>query len=139
MEERSRRKFLLTGLGSIGALVAGVLAYPVFRYLSPQSAGGGKGQVTLPRSQVGANGVHFFQFQGHPAVLLQKSPGVFLAFSAICTHLGCIIQWVPEKGEFLCPCHGGRFAGDGRVLGGPPPKPLASIPVALSGDNLLIG
>ena len=139
MKESSRRKFLITCLGGIGALLAGGIAYPVFRYLSPQSAGGEKGRVTIPRSQVGAKGVHFFQFQGHPAVVLQKSPGIFAAFSAICTHLGCIIKWVPDKEEFLCPCHGGRFAGDGRVLGGPPPKPLTSIPVVLSGDNLLVG
>ena len=139
MDTISRRKFLASALGLVGAAFAGVAAYPVFRYLSPQQSSGEKGRVTTSRAQVGVGQAHFFQFQGHPAVVLQSTPGVFVAFSAICTHLGCIIKWLPEKGEFLCPCHGGRFATDGKVLGGPPPKPLPTIPVALSGDNLLVG
>ena len=139
MEIGSRRKFLAVCLSGIGAAATGLAAYPVFKYLSPQSTDSEKGPVTIPRAQIGAGQAHFFQFRGHPAVMLQKAPGVFVAFSAICTHLGCIVKWLPEKGEFLCPCHAGRYASDGKVLGGPPPKPLPTIPVALSGDNLLIG
>ena len=139
MEHRGRRQFLIAALGAFGALFAGLATYPVFRYLSPQAGGGEKDRVTIPRTQVGEGQAYFFQFRGHPAVVLQRSPGVFAAFSAICTHLGCIVKWLPDKGEFLCPCHAGRYASDGRVLGGPPPAPLQTIPVALSGDNLLIG
>ncbi|MCM2357741.1 MAG: ubiquinol-cytochrome c reductase iron-sulfur subunit [Geobacteraceae bacterium] len=139
MDVSSRRKFLIISLGAVGASLAGVAAYPLFRYLSPQPTGGEKGRVTIPRAQVGAGQAHFFQFRGHPAVLLERTPGVFAAFSAICTHLGCIIRWLPEKGEFLCPCHAGRFASDGKVLAGPPPRPLQVIPVAVAGDNLLVG
>lgn len=135
----SRRKFLVSSLGALGALLAWVAAYPLFKYLSPRQTGGEKGLVTIPRGQVGVGQAYFFQFRGHPAVVLQRAPGVFVAFSAICTHLGCVIRWLPEKGEFLCPCHAGRYAGDGKVLGGPPPRPLQSIPIALSGANLLIG
>ena len=47
-----------------------------------------------------------------------------LLLSATCTHLGCTVQWNAGAGEFQCPCHGGRFAPDGAVLGGPPPQPL---------------
>jgi cytochrome b6-f complex iron-sulfur subunit len=139
MEMSSRRKFLATCLAGIGVTAAGLASYPVYKYLSPQLTDSEKGRVTIPRAQIGAGQAHFFQYQGHPAVVLQKAPGVFVAFSAICTHLGCIVKWLPEKGEFLCPCHAGRYASDGKVLGGPPPKPLRTIPVALSGDNLLIG
>ncbi len=139
MKMSSRRKFLGSALGALGALLAWVAAYPLFRYLSPRPTGGERGQATIPRAQVGVGQAHFFQFQGHPAVVLQRAPGVFVAFSAICTHLGCVVRWLPEKGEFLCPCHAGRYGSDGKVLGGPPPAPLPSIPVALSGDNLLVG
>lgn len=139
MEVGSRRKFLVISLGAVGASLAGIAAYPLFRYLSPQPTGGEKGRVTIHRARVGAGQAHFFQFRGHPAVLLERTPGVFAAFSAICTHLGCIIRWLPEKGEFLCPCHAGRFASDGKVLAGPPPRPLQVIPVAVAGDNLLVG
>lgn len=139
MQETDRRKFLGLCLTGLAMAAAGAVIYPIFKYLSPQPTGGEKGRVTIPRVQVGAGQAHFFQFRGHPAVVLQRAPGVFVAFSAICTHLGCIIRWLPDKGEFLCPCHAGRYASDGKVLGGPPPKPLQTIPVALSGDNLLVG
>jgi cytochrome b6-f complex iron-sulfur subunit len=126
-------------LGGIGAVLAAAAVWPVWRYLSPPAAGGERGKMSVPRGQLAVGGAHFFQFRGHPAVLLQPAPGEFAAFSAICTHLGCVVQWLPEKGEFLCPCHAGRFAADGRVLGGPPPKPLEPISVALAGDTLLVG
>lgn len=139
MEVSSRRRFLAISLGALSATFAGIASYPLFRYLSPRPPSGEKGGVSIPRAQIGVGQAHFFQFRGHPAVVLQRAPGVFVAFSAICTHLGCVIRWLPEKGEFLCPCHAGRYASDGKVLGGPPPKPLQTIPIALSGDNLLVG
>jgi menaquinol-cytochrome c reductase iron-sulfur subunit len=48
----------------------------------------------------------------------------FVAFAVNCTHLGCPVNWRPEARLFLCPCHGGVFYADGRVAGGPPPRPL---------------
>jgi cytochrome b6-f complex iron-sulfur subunit len=72
-------------------------------------------------------------------VLLQPTAGEFLALSAVCTHLGCIVKWVADSEEFLCPCHGGRFSPAGQVLGGPPPKPLAVYGVSIEGDEILIG
>jgi cytochrome b6-f complex iron-sulfur subunit len=45
------------------------------------------------------------------------------ALSTRCTHLGCTVRMVGQ--EWVCPCHGGRYDREGRVLGGPPPAPLA--------------
>ena len=139
MDTSSRRKFLTGALGALGAVAAGIAAYPLFRFLSPKPTDREKGGVTITRAQVGVGQAYFFQFRGHPAVVLQRSPGVFVAFSAVCTHLGCVVRWLPEKGEFLCPCHAGHYSSDGKVLGGPPPKPLQAIPIAISGNNLLVG
>jgi len=93
----------------------------------------------VARGEVGVGKAHFFNFHGRPAVVLQLKPGDFSAFSAVCTHLGCIVKWVVEKQEFLCPCHAGRYSAEGAVLSGPPPKPLESLPVAVEGDQVLIG
>ena len=64
---------------------------------------------------------------GQPAVL-----------SATCTHLGCTVQWNAGAGEFQCPCHGGRFAPDGAVLGGPPPQPLRRLPAEIRDGRITV-
>lgn len=134
-----RRTFLTVILGGIGVVIAGAFSWPLFRYLAPIDKGGGELQVRVPRSQVAVGEAHFFSYQGRPAVLLQPTAGEFLALSAVCTHLGCIVKWVADSEEFLCPCHGGRFSPAGQVLGGPPPKPLAVYGVSIEGDEILIG
>jgi Rieske Fe-S protein len=47
-----------------------------------------------------------------------------IAISAACTHLGCIVTWKEDQQIFKCPCHDGRYDPQGRVISGPPPKPL---------------
>jgi thiosulfate dehydrogenase (quinone) large subunit len=74
---------------------------------------------------------------GRPAWLIRSGSQRFDAFSAVCTHAGCTVDYDPASKQFLCPCHGGSYsASDGHVLGGPPPSPLARIKVALSGKKV---
>lgn len=134
-----RRKFLFTMLGGLGALIGAASAWPVFRFLSPIEKGGSGDKVMVARSDVAQGKAHFFQYHGKPAVVLQPAPGEFVALSAVCTHLGCVVAWQEQAGEFLCPCHGGRFSAAGQVLGGPPPAPLETYVVELDGDQLKIG
>lgn len=134
-----RRFFLTVLLAAVGTALAAAGSWSVLRFLSPRRGVGPGETVAVNRSLVEVGGAHFFQFRGRPAVVLQREPGVFSAFSAVCTHLGCVVQWLPEQGEFLCPCHAGRFSADGQVLAGPPPTPLETMPVALQGDQLVIG
>lgn len=134
-----RRTFLLIIAGGLGALLAAATGWPLLRFLAPVGKGGEGDKVTVPRSDVKAGSAHFFQFRGKPAVALQTKPGDYVALSAVCTHLGCVVQWQEAKGEFLCPCHAGRFSPAGTVLGGPPPRPLETLPVAVNGDQLQIG
>lgn len=136
---KQRRTFLAIMLGAIGAVIAAAFSWPLFRYLSPIDKGAANEQVRIARQKVQVGGAHFFSFQGRPAVLLQPEAGNFVALSAVCTHLGCIVKWVDEKQEFLCPCHAGRFSTVGQVLGGPPPEPLETYSVVLDGDDILIG
>jgi cytochrome b6-f complex iron-sulfur subunit len=134
-----RRKFLFTMLGGLGALIGAASAWPVFRFLSPIESDGSGDKVIVARGDVAGGKAHFFQYQGKPAVVLQPEPGEFVALSAVCTHLGCVVAWQEQAGEFLCPCHGGRFSAVGQVLGGPPPSPLETLAVELDGDQLKIG
>lgn len=76
---------------------------------------------------------------GNPAWMVCLARGQFAAFSAVCTHAGCTVQYQASSTEFICPCHGGVFsARSGQVLGGPPPAPLASIPVQVSQGELYV-
>ena len=134
-----RRKFLFTMLGGLGALIGAASAWPVFRFLSPLETDGSGDKVIVARGDVVGGKAHFFQYQGKPAVVLQPAPGEFVALSAVCTHLGCVVAWQEQANEFLCPCHGGRFSAVGQVLAGPPPSPLETLAVELDGDQLKIG
>lgn len=48
----------------------------------------------------------------------------FRVLAVNCTHLGCPVNWFPESGLFLCPCHGGVYYSDGERASGPPPRGL---------------
>lgn len=134
-----RRAMLGVLLGCFSAALGVFFGWPLFKFLAPREGAGGDQQVKIPRDQVAIGGAHFFSYQGRPAVILQPEAGKFIALSAVCTHLGCIVKWTEDKGEFLCPCHGGQFDPNGQVLGGPPPKPLDSYPVEIVDQELLVG
>jgi Rieske Fe-S protein len=66
-----------------------------------------------------------------PAVVLTRKGTEIHAFSAVCTHQGCRVDKVSD-GIIDCPCHGSRFdATTGRVVGGPAPSPLPTVPIAV--------
>jgi Rieske Fe-S protein len=59
-------------------------------------------------------------------------------FSAVCSHTGCNVAWQPEDGQFVCPCHEGRYDIAGQVVSGPPPRPLNQLPTRVDNGQLLI-
>lgn len=59
-------------------------------------------------------------------------------FSPICPHLGCRYNWDPATQHFECPCHGSVWAKDGKVLGGPTPRPLDTLPHKIEDGELLV-
>lgn len=139
MENDGRRKFLGVCLAGATAAAAVAAGYPVFRYLAPRSGQGGAAKLVIPAGELKEGDARFFEFAGSSAVLVKTKTGELVALSAVCTHLGCIVQWVKEKQHFLCPCHAGQFATDGSVLAGPPPRPLPKIPVTVSGGTITVG
>ena len=71
-------------------------------------------------------------------VVTQPSKGKFMAFSAVCTHVGCLCNQVAD-GTINCPCHGSKFKiTDGSVVAGPAPAPLAAKTVTVSGGKILL-
>jgi thiosulfate dehydrogenase [quinone] large subunit len=77
---------------------------------------------------------------GGPAWLIHTAANQFTAFSAVCTHAGCTVNFDPGAMELVCPCHGGTFdVRTGQVVAGPPPQPLPAIPVHVVNGTVRVG
>ena len=108
---------------------------------TPRSSGSHKaqpaGRVIAAASAVPVGSAVGFHDNGNaPAWLVHEQNGDFRAFSAVCTHAGCTVEFDPNGG-FVCPCHGGQYSAEtGAVVAGPPPAPLSRIPVTVVGGNV---
>ncbi|MQS14431.1 Rieske (2Fe-2S) protein [Streptomyces kaniharaensis] len=104
---------------------------------SSGASGAAKGPVDLgPASAVPEGGGKVFREQR--IVVTQPTAGQYKAFSAKCTHAGCIVDQVKNQ-QIQCPCHGSRFAiTDGAVQDGPAPTPLPAYTVTVEGGNLKV-
>ena len=70
--------------------------------------------------------------------IVRAKEGYFYAVSAVCTHLGCIVNWKPEEGLIACPCHGSKFDREGKVMEGPAPQPLPRFSLTIDDQGQLI-
>jgi menaquinol-cytochrome c reductase iron-sulfur subunit len=139
-ENPGRRSFLAGLLAAGGAAVGALLAVPLVRFaLYPVLA------RTTEKSWSDVGKVDEFQnltapiqklvtieqrdgwrktIKQQPVYVTKDPQGALIVLSAVCTHLGCSVRWVDAQNKFVCPCHGGMFSGDGKLLGGPPPRGL---------------
>jgi len=92
-------------------------------------------RVPLDRLAVGARLT--VQVAGTPVELHRTEDGV-TGRSLRCTHFGCTVIWTPARNAYVCPCHDGAYGPDGHVIFGPPPAPLAAVPVTLEGDTVVV-
>jgi len=135
-----RRNFLDIFFG--GSLLATIAAfvYPVVRYVLP-SKRTSVIENSIAAAKVGElppNAAKVFKFGSAPAVLINTAEGTLVALSAICTHLTCTVRYDGETGTLFCPCHNGRFDLNGNVLSGPPPRPLETYAVEISGPDIIV-
>ncbi len=72
-------------------------------------------------------------------VFIVSSPEGPVVFSAVCSHLGCLVSYHKDKQEFVCPCHGGKYDLTGRNISGPPPAPLTRFPLKMQNGMLFVG
>jgi Rieske Fe-S protein len=76
-------------------------------------------------------------FTDAKVVVTQPTAGQFKAFTAVCTHAGCIVATVANK-TIDCPCHGSKYSvTDGSVVNGPAPRPLAPVTVSVKNGNIV--
>jgi len=78
-------------------------------------------------------------FTSEKVVVTQPNSGDFKAFSAVCTHMGCIVSTI-SNGTIDCPCHGSQYSiSTGAVVGGPAPSPLPAQAIKVTGSNIFLG
>ena len=124
-------------LASVGIVAVGAaLAGGKMRTKNPTPEAG-TAIATLSGLPIGAT-KNFAAADGSPAVLFRTKAGVF-AYSRICTHQGCTVNYDANSNTLLCPCHGAAFdpTKDGAVVGGPAPAPLTKIKVAIKGNSIV--
>lgn len=142
-ETTSRRGFLVAA-GAAGLCYVTALGYPVYRYLaSPMEMAASSSaitEVTLKDAQkLPAGSVLMFKFGTAPAMLIHHKDNSWVALTAVCTHLGCTVQYEPQASRIHCACHGGVYdPRTGANVSGPPPKPLKMFKVGVSEDGVLV-
>lgn len=150
----SRRSFLGYITGAIVAFIGAMVAVPVLGgFVSPalkKASGGSWEKLGSPDKFVlGVPKIAGIALVKKDGWVESRTPRLvwvirtgekdFKVYNAQCTHLGCIVDYVPENGTFNSPCHGGVFSkDDGRVLGGPPPRPLDSLEYKIEEGELWV-
>jgi quinol---cytochrome c reductase iron-sulfur subunit, bacillus type len=149
----SRRSFLGVLLGLATAGVGALLSVPVVRYLVYPLA---SGSASLGWTSAGAlsdatasliplsRTLQITERDGwretnvSQTIYLIGKGDTVQALSAICPHLGCEVPWDAARKEFVCPCHGGVFAPDGRYRSGPPRRGMDSLETKVTNGNVMV-
>jgi Rieske Fe-S protein len=131
----SRRQFIQVGIAALGAAWAGTF---VQSRLFPQPTTQETKPVEFPLAELAVGAVKYITYAGSPVIVVRTAETI-KAYSLICTHLGCTVQWQAGQKQFYCPCHDGRFDQFGDVIAGPPPVPLEQFPVSVEGDRIIVG
>lgn len=147
----SRRTFFTWGAGLFSGLIAAVIGIPMVGSLFNSKSSSKREFVevadleSIPPNE--PKRIFFSQmvkdaFMVEPSTsevwVVKHSDSNVTVFSPICPHLGCSYNWQPTLDEFVCPCHGSIFSMDGRVLGGPAPRGLDTLPIKIENGKLYL-
>jgi len=134
----TRRSFLDLLIAAGSGITALAMSIPGLMYLWPAAQGGTAVAVEVEgAARMSPGQSKMLQVAGKPVIVVCGRSG-FVAFSASCTHLGCLVKWEPDKKHFACPCHAAVFDEKGGVVAGPPPGPLPPYAVKQVGDKVYV-
>lgn len=140
----SRKRFAQLCVGAVGACYVAALGYPIYRYLATPARrateAAAVSEVALDLADIPPAGAALmFRFGVRPAMLIHHADGSFACFDAVCTHLGCTVQYQPEHNRIFCACHSGEYdPRTGTNVAGPPPKPLTAYTVETNNGQVII-
>jgi Rieske Fe-S protein len=143
-----KRRRVLRGLLASGILAsAAPFVYAAAKFLSFESVLGGSATAKLSASDLTPDApAKLVEIEGEPVIVVRELDNSIRAFTASCTHLGCIVSYRPQmmidqkqKPGFYCKCHGGKYDVNGVNIPGTPPKsPLTEITVVAVADDLTV-
>ena len=118
----------------------GSIFYPVVRFLIPPKIAEAKPSSVLAGKlgELKPNSGKIFRFGNKPAILINTPDGELKAFTAVCTHLECTVQYRGDFQHIWCACHNGHYDLNGINIGGPPPRPLKEFKVNLKDDQIFV-
>lgn len=128
---------LLSG-GVLSSIVSFI--YPAIRYIIPPPVAESTSRtvVAARADELRRNSGKIFKFGSKPALLVRTADGEYRAFSAICTHLNCTVQFREDLHQIWCACHNGLYDLAGRHVSGPPPRPLEKYEVHVQGEDVVV-
>ena len=133
----SRRRLMAYAWMGAAAIVMGELIFGTFAFLWPRRKGPKVETVFIAGKVTDFKVGEIIPFRKERTFIL-RTEGGFLAMSAICTHLSCVVNWNEMLKKFECPCHGAKFNLNGEVLEGPPPRPLDLYKLQLVAGNVVV-
>ncbi len=140
----TRNDFTRTLFALVALTWGGLTSFPIFMYLNPPASDQEeRSKVTSIEvckvSELPPGTGKNFRFGSFPAVLICTKDNQLHAFKAICTHLGCTVQFRPEMQKVYCACHGGEYdASTGKNIAGPPPKPLTALKAEVKDGKIVV-
>ena len=139
--DHGRRNLLNWFLSTTAGAFLVSVTYPLSRYLIPpevEESTSSTVTLAIKPNDVKANSGQIFRFGSQAAILVKDTNGELKAFSAVCTHLACIVQYRSDISHIWCACHNGHFDLNGRNVEGPPPKPLEQFVVNVRADQIVV-
>jgi cytochrome b6-f complex iron-sulfur subunit len=129
---------ILLGSGVLASIAS--FLYPALRYMLPPpvSESTSRFVVAAKAGELKNNSAKIFKFGSKPALLVRTADGQYRAFSAVCTHLNCTVQYRTDLREIWCACHNGLYDLEGRNVSGPPPRPLDALEVHVQGEDIVV-
>jgi Rieske Fe-S protein len=114
--------------------------YPAIRYIIPPLVGESTSRAVVAAKihDLKNNSGKVFKFGSKPALLVRTTAGEFKAYSAVCTHLNCTVQYREDLHQIWCACHNGLYDLEGRNVSGPPPRPLENFEVHVQGEDVVV-
>ncbi len=134
----ARRRFLDWFIALCSLIATAAMGIPVLAYIWPAARGGAADNVEVEGAAAMSPGDSRTLRVGSEAVIVIRGRSGFSAFSAVCTHLGCLVKWKRGDKKFHCPCHAAVFDGKGQVVSGPAPAPLPKYNVKEIGDKVFV-